>query len=90
MKESTTYQAILAEGRAEGEARGRVGEARRLLLLLGEKHLGAADAATREAIEALSDIAQLEALIVRAPDAENWAVLLGRATPRGRGRRKPS
>ena len=45
MRESTTYQAILDEGRAEGQA----AEARKLLLRLGRKHLGEPDAAVEAA-----------------------------------------
>src|SRR5439155_20388219 len=37
MKESTTYQAILEEGRAEGEVRGSVKEAKKVLFLQANK-----------------------------------------------------
>src|SRR5438445_13300956 len=40
MKESSTYQAILAEGRAEGEVRGAVAEATKVLRLLGGESPG--------------------------------------------------
>ena len=39
MRESSTYQAILREGKAEGKAE----EARRMLLRIGRKHLGPPD-----------------------------------------------
>lgn len=72
MKESSTYQAILAEGRAEGEARGRVDEARRLLIKVGSKHLGSPDARTKAKIEAISDVAQLDQLTERTLEVERW------------------
>ena len=72
MKESTTYQAILEEGEAIGEAR----EARKLLLRQGEKRFGEPSAQTQAAIEAVSSLEQLEIMAVRLLEAENWAELL--------------
>ena len=64
MKESTTYQAILDEGRAEGEAKGRAegrAEGERLLLLrLGRERLGEPAAAVAAAIEAIADAGRIE------------------------------
>jgi hypothetical protein len=54
MRESTTYQAILREGRITGE--------QKLLLRLGTKRFGEPDATTVAAIEAIQDIDRLEAL----------------------------
>jgi hypothetical protein len=70
MRESTTYQAILREGRAEGE--------QRLLLLLGIQRFGEPDDATVIAIEAIRDIDRLEALAKRIldPDTQTWDELL--------------
>src|SRR5262249_27396478 len=51
MKESTTYQATLREGREQGLIEGRVGEAQRMLLMLGEARFGEPDEATRGAVE---------------------------------------
>ena len=58
MKESSFYQMILEEGRAEGVAQGvargaRSREARRILLRLGGSGSGPPDPATVEAIEAI-------------------------------------
>jgi hypothetical protein len=50
MKESSTYQAILAE------------EAQRFLVALGEDKFGAPDDRTRAAIAAIADVARLEEL----------------------------
>ncbi len=75
MKESTTYQAILAEGRAEGQAV----EARKILLHLGGKRFGPPDVRTRTAIEAIADVERLEQLTERLLDVSSWEELL--ATP---------
>jgi hypothetical protein len=78
MKESVTYQAILAEG----EAKGKVEQAREMLLAWGGKRLGTPDAATRAAVEALDDLDYLNRLGERIFDVTDWADLL--ATPRPR------
>jgi predicted transposase YdaD len=87
MRESTTYQAILDEGRAEGLAKGRAeglseGEAegmRKLLLLLGRKHLGEPDAAVESAVRSINDRQRLTSLAERVTEVKNWRDLL--ATP---------
>jgi predicted transposase YdaD len=82
MKESTTYQKILREGRKEGRKKGqkegRVSEARRMLLRQGAKRFGAPDAATIAALEAIQDIDRLEALGERIldPEIRDWAELI--------------
>jgi hypothetical protein len=68
MKESSTYQAILDEGRAEG--------VRKVLLLLGGKKLGPPDARTRAAIEAITAPDRLERLTGRLLDVSSWEELL--------------
>ena len=77
MRESTTYQAILREGREEG----RVAEARRLLLMLGEDRFGEPDEATRRAVEAIHDVERLERMTKRVYDASitDWEGLLNTA-----------
>src|SRR5438270_794080 len=92
MKESSTYQAILEEGRAEGRAEGRtegaVAEARRLLRLLGDEAFGPPDARIATAIEGIEDLARLEELCKRLPNAGSWQELLGQPPPGRRpGRR---
>lgn len=84
MRESTTYQAVLAEGRArglaegraEGQAVGQAKEARRLLLRLGQKRWGAPDAAIQSQVESITDLDRLEQLIEATQAAESWAGLL--------------
>jgi len=75
MRESTTYQAILTEGRNEG----RVGEAQRMLLMLGETRFGEPDEATRGAVEAILDVERLERMTKRVLDTniQDWNGLLG-------------
>ena len=79
MKESTTYQAILAEGRAEGRAEGQAAEAGKILLRQGSKRFGPPDARTRAATEGVTDINRLEQLTERLLDVSSWDELL--ATP---------
>lgn len=88
MRDSTTYQAILDEGRAEGEIKGRsegraegltmgqVEEARRLLLRLGRKRLGYPGAAAEAAVHAISNVERLELLIDRITEVASWQDLL--------------
>ncbi len=78
MRESTTYQAILREGREEGREEGRVNEAQRLVFRLGTKRFGVPAAATVATIEAIQDIDRLEALGERIldPDFHGWDALL--------------
>ena len=51
MEESTTYQAIIAKGRAEGAE-----ALKKALLNMGGKRFGSPDARTRAAIEAITEI----------------------------------
>ena len=86
MHESTTYQAILREGRKEGLVEGgnegliegSVTGERRFLVRLGAKRFGNPDPATLAAIEAIRDVERLEALGERIvdPDIHDWHSLL--------------
>jgi predicted transposase YdaD len=90
MKESATYQAIIREGRTEGRAEGRVEEAREIVLKAGEsKFKTPPSSSIRDALEALDDVSELEALVVRMFDVNSWEELLP-APPRGRRRRRSS
>jgi hypothetical protein len=92
MKESSTYQAILEEGRTEGRAEGRVegavAEAKKVLRLLGDKPFGVPDASTATAIEQIDDLGRLEEMLKRLPTAESWQDLLGQPTSGRQGRRR--
>ncbi len=82
MKESTTYQAILEEG--------RLLEVREYVIDLGTEKFGPPDAATIAALEAITDLARLRELRGRVLSATDWQDLLGApaAPPRRRGRRR--
>jgi len=71
MKDSDTYQAILD--------RGRVDEARRIVLRLGRRRWGEPDAPALAALQALQDVQRLEALTERVDNVSGWEELL--ATP---------
>jgi predicted transposase YdaD len=83
MHESTTYQAILREGRneglIEGREEGRIAGVPPFLVRLGTKRYGKPDSAILAAIEAIRDVERLGALAERITDAEvrDWNGLLG-------------
>jgi predicted transposase YdaD len=68
MRDSTAYQAILDEGRAE--------EARQLLLRLGRKKWGAVDSTVEQTVRAIEDVDRLELLIERVLETASWQELL--------------
>jgi len=78
MRESTTYQAILREGRNEGLIEGRLTGERQILIRLGTERFGEPDASTVAAIEAIRDVNRLESLGERIlePELQNWDELL--------------
>ncbi len=84
MKESSTYQAILEEGRAEGA----VAEAKRMLRLQGEAAFGPPDSRAAAAIERLDDLPRLEEMLLRVRTAASWPELLGRPPSARRGGRE--
>ena len=86
MKESSTYQAILEEGRAEGA----VAEAKRMLRLQGDAAFGPPDSRTAATIERLADLPRLEEMLLRVRTAASWQELLGRPAAGGRGGRRPA
>ena len=83
MRQSTTYQAILREGRQEGLQEGliegRVSEAQRLLLRQGGLRFGPPDEPTRAAVEAIRDLDRLERMNDQVLDMSihDWEGLLG-------------
>ena len=84
MKESTTYQKILnegrevgrEEGRVEGREEGQLAEARRFALRLGTRCLGEPNPAVVDAINNSTDTARLEVLVERLLQVESWSALL--------------
>lgn len=84
MKESSTYQAILAEGRAEGAVAGE----RKMLQLMGTERFGTPDPHVVAALNQIRDLEKLEALGIRLLTATDWYDLLELPTPRAPRRRK--
>jgi hypothetical protein len=84
MEESVLYQRIIRKGKAEG--------ARTMLLVLGRSRFGEPPPEAMAALDALTEVSQLEELGVRLLRASSWQELLGLTVPtrRGRGRRKSS
>jgi hypothetical protein len=81
MEESATYQAIVRKG--------RLSEARQILLRQGRKLFGPADETTESALNAIEDMAKLEELTERILDVGSWQELLqptSRRRRNGRGR----
>ncbi len=68
MRDSDTYMMILEEGREE--------EAKKVILCLGQKRFGAADAAATTRLESITDLARLDRIVERLLDAANWQELL--------------
>ena len=90
MKESVTYQAILEEGKAEGVAKGKAEEARKMLLLQGRDQFGEPSAKILALLDTMTDLGRLEALMIRLLHVKTWEELLGvnGTTRPPRGRRK--
>jgi predicted transposase YdaD len=72
MRDSTTYQGILEEGRVEGRAEGSL----RVLLRLGRKRFGEPDAATLTQLQAITDLDRLDRMAERMMEAASWQELL--------------
>ena len=72
MKESATYQAILDEG----ETKGCLYDAKRVLLITSKERLGQAPLNVLEAIEAIYSVERLEDLAKQALRATSWEDLL--------------
>jgi hypothetical protein len=71
MRESSTYQAVLAAGRAE--------EAKRILELVAGQRFGPPSARARRTLNALSHIDRIERISARLLTARDWEDL--RAPP---------
>lgn len=76
LEESTTYQSLLARGEAKGEIKGRLAEARRMLILLGNKRLGAPSDAVQARLAAITSRERIENLALNVSDVETWDDLL--------------
>ena len=79
MRESSTYQAILEEGRQEGRQEGiEVGieRLRKVLVRLGTHQFGPPTRKTLSRLEAESGIERLEELAERVLEVDSWDELL--------------
>lgn len=76
MKESSTYQEILREGRVEGRIAGRVEGERTMLLRQGTHKFGPPDEKTLEVLDGIVDPERLEALSLRLLTVKSWQQLL--------------
>jgi hypothetical protein len=72
MRDSTTYQAILDEGRAEG----RTEEARELVLRLGRKRWGEPETTVVSALKAINHRERLESMAEGVNEVAGWQDLL--------------
>ena len=80
MKESSTYQMILREGREQGRNEGhnegvllgRLQEARDTLLFLGTRRFGEPDSTQRAKVESATSREQLEIWLLSLLDATDW------------------
>ena len=70
--ESSTIQAFLEEGRVKGLAE----EARRIILRLGRKRLGAVDETVDAKLDKIVDLERLEELTERIDQVSSWDELL--------------
>jgi hypothetical protein len=80
VKESSTYQAIVQESEAKGEARGKImgklEALQEMVLLQGQQRFGRPSQRAKNAVRAITDIPRLERLAIRILDATNWRDLL--------------
>jgi predicted transposase YdaD len=81
IEESSVYQGILEEGEAKGLAKGRIEEAREVLLRHGRKKLGPPGESIEAEITALADLDRLHDLIDRILDVSTWDELLSLPSP---------
>jgi predicted transposase YdaD len=79
MKESSMYQGLLDEGRAEGRAQGHAEEARKIVFRLAAFRFGPPDPASRAALEAVTGLEELEGLTQRILIVSSWEELLARS-----------
>lgn len=76
LEDSTTYQALIREGRERGLVEGRLETARNLLLRQGTKKFGQPTEAVATKLNAIADLGRLEQLADRMLDATGWDDLL--------------
>ena len=84
MRESSTIQAFIEEGRvkglAEGRAEGKAEEARKIIVRQGRIRFGEPDTTVKARLEAISNLEKLELLVDRLVIASSWDELLNQAS----------
>jgi len=88
MKESSTYQAILEEGRVGGRKEGAIAELKKMLRDIGDGAFGPPDAQTAAALVQLNQLTRLEHLLKGVRTATSWQQLLRQPAPGRRSRRR--
>ena len=80
MRESSTIQAFIEEGRRkglqEGLEEGEARAARRIILRFGRKRLGAVDETVEAKLDKIVDLERLEELTERIDQVSSWDELL--------------
>jgi len=76
LEDSTTYQATIAKGVAQGITQGEIRSLRATILRLGTKKFGAPTPEVVAALDGISDVTRLEGIADRVLDATDWADLL--------------
>ena len=77
MRESSTIQAWLEEGRMKGLQEGLAEEARRIILRLGQIRFGVPDETVKTQLDAIPQLDELERLTERLLIVSSWDELLG-------------
>jgi predicted transposase YdaD len=77
MKESSTYQAILAEGRTEGRTEGRIEALKKTLLRQGgQRFRSPPDESMQAGLQAITDESRLERMTERLLTVSSWQDLM--------------
>jgi hypothetical protein len=76
IREYAAFKTFLEEGRAEGRAEGKVEGLRGSVLRLGRKKFGPPTPEQEAAVNAITDLARLEALSEKLLDVSTWDELL--------------
>lgn len=76
LEDSSTYQATIAKGIAQGIAQEKVQSRRETVLLLGTKKFGPPSPEIVAALAGITDATRLEAISLRVLDATDWADLM--------------
>ncbi|MGC8640123.1 MAG: DUF4351 domain-containing protein, partial [Isosphaeraceae bacterium] len=76
MRESSTIQAFIEEGRVKGLAEGKAEEAREIILRQGRIRFGEPDTTVKARLEAISNLEKLELLGDRLVIVSSWDELL--------------